>query len=252
MGGVRELYGTSLALATTAQWLYLDQDWGGDIIVWTNGGIDYDLLLSPRLTAILIWDNSAETYTDYSGRVSAGTFDTDVDIGGIEQTADMLYVCAPLPFAGLHCEKGVAQDVAAALTGYYPADTAGTDDVTWTDLSITDGTDSSGDCLKQDGNITWTMPTVGGTGWCQTTVNGVTGYWVRFVSDAAPLTATATLDAMAAISKFTTYPRFPNGDALKMKVDEFVDQLQVKSASGTPTIYVSKWNYGSGQSPTNP
>ncbi|KKL67621.1 hypothetical protein LCGC14_2133170, partial [marine sediment metagenome] len=60
-------------------------------------------------------------------------------------------------FRGVAVDIGIdAQGTGAALTvkGYLAGG--------WTDLVATDGTNSSGDTFKQDGNVTWAIPTTWG------------------------------------------------------------------------------------------
>ena len=260
MAGIRDTYGLTKSLSGIAKYLYIDNYYERDIIMYTSDGSDFDFLLCPTLTAILLYDDSAGTYTNYAARNEAGTFSTEPDLGGMEQTADFWYFCSPLPYSGIYFEQSTVNAGNVSLTGTYPADTAGTDDNTWTSLgSFNDGTETGNACWGQDGSFTWTVPTIGGTGWVQgnlkiggSIVSGIVGYWTRVAADATAMTGAAALDFSSTISVNSTYTHVPGGTAVKVKLDTSIDHIQVKSSgtpAGTPTLHVIVWGYGTGRSP---
>lgn len=79
----------------------------------------------------------------------------DFDINSFNTAANnnFIYVGGPLPFRGAAVDLNNKNDNASVLTVKYWNGSA------WVDTGNGDNTDVSGDTFKQDGTVTWTVPT---------------------------------------------------------------------------------------------
>lgn len=148
--------------------------------------------LAPQIVGVYWYDDSAGVFNDLvgdgamldSGRTNAGsTFTLAV--------ADFLYIGAAQRFGGARfdLDSSLINNNASTLTCQFPGPGK-----TWTDLAITNGTDSSG-TFAQDGNITFTVAATPAQGvWEYSDLRTLTGlnsarsdslaYWLRFDTSA--------------------------------------------------------------------
>ena len=115
-----------------------------------------------------------------------------VDLGLAANEAEYLYVGFWDHFVGLYFDIDTVNSEAATCSVQYPQVTAsGT--ISWTDLSITDGTVSGNVSLAQDGAITWERPSDWGK---QVIASGYgSWYYVRLVDNDPTTGFTAAADA---------------------------------------------------------
>ncbi len=131
--------------------------------------------------------------------------DFAIDSFDVAANDNYIYVGSPLPFRGVAITLNNKNDQASVLTVNYWNGGA------WTAVaSQSDGTDDAGDTFKQDGDVTWTVP----TGWKQdslvnigdTSVGeyGEAFYWTRWEVD-TQLDTTVDLITMRPLNRSTAY-----------------------------------------------
>ncbi len=202
-------------------------------------------LLNPLLTIVVTTDllvtgtegqtMSPTALSAYPTQVISGEMqDGDTTDFAMDDFDDLaagcaIYVGAGIQFRGVRVDIGTnPQDSARTLTVKYPAHADGT----WTDISNDEGTDVSGDCLKQDGDEAWAVPSL----WAKTTLNA-TGdtvlqepwattpmYWTRWEVDDV-LDADWDLAGMLSLNRSTDYPGIIEGEAFDTYVNTY-DALQ--------------------------
>ncbi len=184
--------------------------------------------LNPWLTIIATTDALATSARAVDGAVAVGQSDdisqemqdgdaVDFAIGGFSTAAanNYIYVGSWLPFRGAQVTCNDKNDVAKVLTVKYPGLTGG-----WSDISATDGTDSGGDTLKVNGDVTWTPPAA----WKATSLlkQGDTTireswstanlFWTRWEwSVGAGVLDTTDLVTMRALNRSTSYAELAEG-----------------------------------------
>ena len=154
------------------------------------------------------YDSASATYIQITDDVFDGnvTGSTGTDLDAWLVTNDFLYIGAKDKFGGIRVDvlAGSPNDEASVLTAKYSKS-----DGTWASTTITDGTDSSGDTLKVDGNITiTTIP----SDWLAQSIAEVNGvdlargvpteklFWIQ-------LAVSATLDVDFEISNIYPLPK---------------------------------------------
>ena len=174
--------------------------------------------INPWLTCIMTTNGIADL-RDISSEAQDG--DTAIiDFSSFPTLANggALYIGSHRPFRGVAVDIGTAtQSTAAVLTGTYLSAID-----TWVDLSITDATASGGATFAVDGNVTWTVPTIG-TGWARRSLGSKLGlastaaiytdklYWTRLVTDAAFDSTTSVLQ-LRALNRSTAYAELAPGE----------------------------------------
>lgn len=135
---------------------------------------DLEIVLDDQPDLGKAWTASEVKYyngSTYADQASAKDGDAATAWSPTIVTTDRVYVMHSEPFGKMTFDIGATfNDVASVMTVQYFNGNA------WTSLSITDGTDVSGDTLKQDGSVTWTIP----YDWEECTVDSDEGYWVRW------------------------------------------------------------------------
>lgn len=164
--------------------------------------------LGPRIEKVLFYDASAalgSRWTDKTKDITDRNTSTDSGAFLNEwQTGDRIYIGCKRRFRGLAVDIGGANTAGTANSvGEYPNPQAA-----WTDLSITDGTDSTR-TLEADGLITWTVPIT----WAPFTLKEATRlvvdgndapttdklFWVRLRPDAALTDTSVDIDELVAL-----------------------------------------------------
>ncbi len=186
--------------------------------------------LNPWLTIIATTDALATPVRAVDGATSVGNTDdiskemqdgdsVDYAIGGFSTAAANNYIYAGswLPFRGAQVALNDKNDVAKVLTVKYPGLTGG-----WSDISATDGTDSGGDSLKVDGDVTWAVPAAWkatsllaqGDTTIRETWSTANLFWTRWEwSAGAGVLDTTDLVTMRALNRSTNYFELPEGVA---------------------------------------
>jgi hypothetical protein len=122
--------------------------------------------INPWLTVLKTTDGGA-TFTDYSEVAQDDSSTDSIALASLDTLAngDALFIGSHVPFRGVQADLDDKNDTASVLTiSYY-------NDTTWVDTSNTDGTDSGGDTLKQDGANTWTI----NSAWVAATLEDIFG-----------------------------------------------------------------------------
>ena len=155
----------------------------------------------PKIKNVYFYDASIPRWIEYTNQATDRNTATVVDLS-IMQTDDRLYVGAVRRYDGLSLDVvGTNGAGTANSVGEYPLG------LVWTDLSITDGTDSTA-TFDQDGLITWTVPA--NTGWTAQKLNDVAGealaapetdrlFWTRLRPDAAITDTSVTVAEITAL-----------------------------------------------------
>lgn len=156
---------------------------------------------------------------------------------------NFIYIGAEIPFRGVKVNLNNLNDTASVLTVKYPS-IGGT---SWLDISATDGTDVSGDTLKQDGDVTWTVPAewprVGLKPHGDTTRNdgpyGATLYWTRWEVSAA-IDSTVDLVELRALNRVTTYSEYIEGQTVEVKTsNRRLGCIEALTNAGTANLLVN-------------
>jgi len=157
----------------------------------------------PRIKAVYFYDASAGTWRDDTAAATDRNPASLVDVS-VMQTADRLYIGTTRRAEGYAIDVIGTNGAGTANAVYeYPLGTV------WTDLSATDGTDSTA-TFDQDGLVTWTVPTT--NGWTARMLKDVAGesvpppetdrlYWTRMRPSAAITDTSTTLGQISALMK---------------------------------------------------
>ena len=131
-------------------------------------------------------------------------------------TEDFIYIGNSNKFNKITVDVGTANDIASVMTASY------FDEAGWTAVTIDDdGTDVGGDTLKQDGDITFTIP----WNWKANSVNNTEAYWIR-------LDVSNALVTDFSINKITvTRENNSNNDLTALNAGDW-QQIEVTPAGG--------------------
>jgi hypothetical protein len=235
--------GTALS-TTVAQIAAGTAGWGADYISLTPTNFSAAckaarVLLNPYLTIFYTKDAgvSVATTAIISDEMQDGDA-TDHALDDFPLTGTgYIYVGARVPFSGVAITLGDGNDDATVITVKYWQAGIG-----WTDISDTDGTDVGGDSMKQNGSVTWTVPTTWGkkslSNMGETLPNTVPKfyealYWTRWEWSAA-LDASIDVRTMLAINRATTYAELIEGQTLEVKAsDREIGNVQAITSAGT-------------------
>jgi hypothetical protein len=126
-----------------------------------------------------------ENGEDYTFNVNDERADTFAELDSLDTLAnhDALFICTEIPASKLNFTfiTGSTNDNASVMSVHYWKDTSGS--YGWTAVSgLSDGTDVSGDTMKQDGSVTWTASP---TSEVPHYMFGRNGYWYRLTFSAA-------------------------------------------------------------------
>ena len=163
----------------------------------------------------------------------------DFDINSFDTIANFnaLYVGSPLPFRGVAVDLNNKNDTASVLTVKYISALT-----VWTDISDTDGTDDSGDTMKQDGNVTWTIPDP----WVKTSLKaqGETTrfdgpfsdslYWTRW-EFSVQLDSTVDLVQMRPLNRSTAYAELLSGQERELSLSSNAQYACVEALTNAGT-----------------
>ncbi len=152
---------------------------------WIVGATPSDAKqISAGNSMLFLYTTDDVSFTDASAAVR------DVDLttkATLPSSAGLkVYIGWTHPFVNMRFDTGLANTNAATVTAK-----VGTAPATYSAVSVVDFTSLAGATLGQSGNITMLVDPVDTTGWVQTTVNGITAYWVQ-LSFSGALTANIT------------------------------------------------------------
>lgn len=209
-----------------------------------SGAAVVRFLLNPYLQIFYTRDGGLDNsnITDISDEMQDGdATDHVLDDFPITGTG-FIYVGARIPFSGVAITMGDKNDDATILTVRYWAGGS------WADIEDTDGTDSGGDSMKQDGSVTWTVPTA----WTKNSLSNIGDtlpsnaqrlhedlYWTRWEWSAA-LDASIDVRTMLAINRATTYAELLEGQTVEFKIsDRELATVQALTNAGTANLVVN-------------
>lgn len=189
---------------------------------FAGGAVTVRFALNPLLVILKTADGLATAPTNYSDNAQDGDAATDVTLSSLSTAAneDFVYVGMSRPIRGLMVDVDLPNGNASVLTVKYWNGSA------WVDITATDGTDSAGASLGQDGNITWTIPTA----WRKTTLHesgdarcafrhaGTPLYWLRMQWSAA-LDASCTQNSIMPLAPSTEYFELVAGQPFEEAID---------------------------------
>ena len=250
--------GGGTALTTTAGLISipLGADWIKVAARNFAGANAVQFLLNPFLTILRTTDSLAGPIynitpggnsVDISKEMQDGdTTDFPIDALPTAANGGYIYVGADSPFRGVAVDLGSeVNDDASVLTVNYWNGSA------WTDTSDTDGTDVGGDTMKQDGNVTWSVPAA----WTKASLSeigdvtrstrnpqaGASLYWTRWQFSAA-MDASVDIAQIRPLNRSTTYAELAEGDSLEFSVDTYsggVATVEALTDAGTANVIVT-------------
>jgi hypothetical protein len=222
--------------------------WGADYMSITprnfSGAAVVRYLLNPYLHIFYTTDGGVDlsNITDISDEMQDGdAVDHALDDFPLAGTG-YIYVGARVPFSGVAITMGDKNDDGTVLTVNYWAGGA------WIDLSVTDGTDDTGDSMKQDGSVTWSVPAT----WAGASLSVIGDtlpsdapelhedlYWTRWEWTAA-LDASIDIRTMLAINRSTAYAEYIEGQTVEVKMsDRELATVQALTNAGTANLVVN-------------
>jgi hypothetical protein len=197
---------------------------------------------------VLKTTDAGVTYTDYSKYAQDGDASTDVTLSSLSTAAngDYLLIGAELPFRGVYVDvdDSHVNGTASALTVYYYNGT------TWADASATDGSDSGGTSMAQDGLVYWTINTAWVTCrlidvYTSITKSSVTTkqmYWTKWAF-AAGLDSDTLIDGMYAANRDTShYGELLEGQPFELafhKGEGYLGCVEALTNAGTGNLVVN-------------
>lgn len=192
--------------------------------------------------------------TDYSDEAQDSDTGTSVvasSLGTIAQ-GDYLLVGAEVPFRGLNVDvDGTNGDAATMSVNYWNGSA-------WANITPTDGTETGGASLAQDGDVTWTVPAAWASGRLNDIATapdsnmrnlGIAGldlYWVQ-IGFSAALDASVTLDHVLALNESTTYSEMEAGQTLEQAVHRGLggqSAIEALTDAGTANLVIRAGTFG--------
>jgi hypothetical protein len=244
--GATNVEGETLSLSTTLASLGIPPNVYQAMLYGPSS--DFRMNLNPAIKDVYFYDASADAGSRYSSQTinlldrstSTGT-GTAMDAA---TTSDYLYICLEEPAAGIRVVIGAANGNTSTLLAEYRQN-----DDSWTSLSATDGTVSSGDTLAVTGSITWTAVTnwkrgqLGGPNDPFDTTNAdaptTNGMWMRLSWNGA-LDSDTEIDSLWALNNDTKRGYFRTGQEYKISFDRRVlGSIECILASGTDTLQIT-------------
>lgn len=238
---LKEIEGETIALSTTADYLLVKP---GFHEVTMYCASQWRLALSPPLLHCLYYDTSAGTYTEYKTQAADRDDTTHVPLDAMA-TGDYLYLGFSEPALGVYfnIDASNKNDNTATLDVEY-CSTAVPGTLAFTDVSgDSDGTDSAGDTLKQDGVYTWTLPSPAST-WKESTLGTSATplytkcWWIRF-APSATLSATVDVIDLIPVYQNTNYKYMEAGIEYQFSINiAKVSGFVYKATAGTPSLNI--------------
>lgn len=249
--GVSTSAGTALTTTATTIGLPLNARWVSITPRNFSTAVVARVLLNPWLVVLRTQDSLA-SFVDYSNNAQDNDTGTDVTMSAQNTVAngDALYVGAHVPFRGVAVDvDGTNAAGTATMTVNYWSGSA------WTDLSATDGTNSTA-TLDQDGLVTWTVPAA----WVAASLDDIeakTGfsatrhtedafvhalYWTRWELSAAITDTSVTQNSWRCLNRSTAYAELLSGQVLSEKISRGIGGTSCVEAltdAGTANLLVN-------------
>lgn len=195
---IKKVYGETVSLTTTPSHLLFRPDYH-EVMFYCPSS--WRMGLAPKLQVVSFYSDSASSYTNYSAEATDRDDSTHVPLDGMT-SSDYLYLGFTDKVRGFYfnIDGTNKNDNAATLDMEYCSAISGGVG-TFTDVSAdSDGTDSAGDTLKQDGLYSFTLPSV-----VRGAISAIAPleqlYWYRFAPSA---TLSATVDVIDIIPAMDT------------------------------------------------
>ncbi len=225
MARMKRFYGETISMTTAAAHSMIPDGYH-EIKHFASSA--YRLGLAPKLVHVWYFDTSASTYTDHTSKAIDKSSSAHVPLDAM-QTGDILYM-------GFYndCPRGVYIDMGSNVNAESATlDVEYYNGSAWTDVSgDSDGTDSGGATLAQDGLYAWTVP----TDIAETAINGISLTWIRFKPSSA-LSATVDIDQIIPACVDTNYGYFEAGIEYHYAIDNTkVGAIETDMASGSATL----------------
>ena len=189
--------GETLAL-TTARRYSAKYPWAKELQY--EADVASRVVLTPRLMAAFFFDESAGTYLDVTENMTDKDAATLMVINSMT-SSDFIYLFFEGdtgPIAAFFMNLTALNDTASIMSLDYRKD-----DDTWAAVSsLTDGTDVSGDTLKQDGEVSWTLT----TDHKAISPNAVTGAGTGVKAFAVRISVSVTLDSSVDVNEIIAGP----------------------------------------------
>ena len=226
---IRNIYGEQVSLTTTASHVLFRPGYH-EVLVYCPSA--WRMGLAPRLSRVKYYD--ASTYTDYTAQATDRDSATHVPLDAMG-TTHYLYMGFTDKVRGFYFNLDGTNfnDNAATLdVEYCSAISSGAG--TFTDVaSDSDGTDSAGDTLKQDGLYSFTLPAV--VRGVITVLDNEPLYWYRF-TPSATLSATVDVIDLIPACEDTNYGYIPAGVPLQFSLNVAQDGAFEFDHTGTDTL----------------
>ena len=253
--GLVKTYGEPLALSTTIASVGIPP--GYQQVVLYSPSTDFRAHFNPAIKDIVFFNSAAASGSRFEYRGSSLSLlssltDRDSATGSgttldsMLVTADFLYVCFDSPVAGFYVNVKSANSTTNTMkVEYYKNDS------TWTNLSITDNTDT-GASLAQDGTVTWTAVTDWGVAHIRDALetqatplttddlSNTSGFWLRISFTTGGLDADTEIEEIHALSNDTNRGYYLAGVPYNVSLDRrAVGAIEAILAGGTDTLQIT-------------
>ena len=231
---IKKVYGETVSLTTTASHLLFRPSYHEVMFYCASA---WRMGIAPKLQRVKFYLNSGTSYTDYTAQATDRDDATHVQLDAMT-SSDYLYLGFTEPVRGFYINVDATNfnDNAATLDmEYCSAISAGA--ATWTDVaSDSDGTDTAGDTLKQDGLYSFTKPAV-----VKGTVDVLSNEklcWYRF-APSATLSATVDLIDIIPATEDTNYGYMEGGVNYQFSLNTAQNGAFEFDHTGTGTLNIS-------------
>jgi len=249
--------GETLALSATVASLGIP--YGMQQAILYNPAFNFRAHFNPRIHNIVFYDASAASgsrfkYGGSDTSLIANLTDRDSTTGSgttldsMAVTNDYIYICLDKPTAGIRIDMTASVNgTTNTMVGEYYKN-----DDTWAGLSVTDGTDSGGVSLAQDGSVTWTAVTdwkaIGLKDALETVATplatedaiNTSGYWMRLYFTTAGLDADTEIEEIWTLNNDTNRSYYRAGVEYEVSFDRrVVGALEAILASGSDTLEIT-------------
>lgn len=229
---IKKLYGETASLTTTALHLLFRPHYD-EVMMYCASA--WRMGLAPRLARVKYYD--ASTYTDYTAQATDRDDTTHVPLDAMG-TTHYLYLGFTGKVRGFYFNIDGANkndNVATLDMEYCSSISAGVG--TFTDVaSDSDGTDTAGDTLKQDGLYSFTLPAV--VRGSITALDNAPLYWYRF-APSATLSATVDLIDIVPACEDTNYAYMEGGTLYQFTPNTAQCGALEFDHTGTATLNIS-------------
>jgi len=236
---LQSVEGETKSLSTTAGYIALKPGFHEVKLYCASA---WRLALSPRLVHAVVYDGT--NYTEYVQNVIDRSSSTHLPLDGMT-TSQKLYLGFSEPALGAYFDLHATNVNAVAATLDVEYCSTAVDlgaSIAFTDVaSDSDGTDSGGATLAQDGVYTWTLPTA----WKRSSLGTSQAplfskcWWIR-ATPSTTLSATIDVEEIIPVYKNVNYAYMEAGIEYNFSLNlAEVGGFVVTAAAATPTLNVS-------------